>query len=709
MRNRIKSLLAAVLALALVLTMLPAASRSAQAADIDGKETASRELRVEAPVVIANEPASVDPETGNQLTGHLSIKNPGSTSVTDAYLAGQASGNAIQASLPSYYNSTDYGYITPIRDQNPYGTCWAHAAIASIESYMIKYKVKDAETGKAATTSINLSESHLSWFSYTYAYDKLGMLSGDSTILYSGNDYRDVGGNCYLATYTMMRGEGPASESTSALAYGNMSSSGLSSSYAYNYNTTQVTDAIWIPKANVAAVKQAIMDYGAGVFTYFHDFNSSYYNESTGAYYCNRYTDGNHDVTVVGWDDNYSRNNFKSSCRPSKNGAWIIKNSWGTYSGKNGYYYISYEDTSGSDAACCFFKAAAKDPYQNIYQYDGTASGYYLNLGEKRFTTSTSFVANGVEDLEKVAFCTLDENTNYVVKVFLDSNTTDPTSGTLAATKAGVFTYPGYYSVNLDTPVYLSAGQRYSVVVYLYCSDGLHVPIDYTGNFAGIAKCTHKARSNTTFCCYDGSTYWEDVGSQGIDFRIKAMTSRHNPFVDVAKNKWYAEAVLWAYYHTPRITSGTDDTHFSPHDTCTRSQIVTFLWHANYDPAPGSTVNPFTDDVKPGKWYTNAVLWAYYHNPRITSGKTATSFGINNGCKREQVVTFLWNAAGAPKPKTTYCPFNDVDPTKYYYKAVLWAVENGITSGIDATTFGVGQTCTRAQIVTFLYTAYGNQ
>ena len=123
-------------------------------------------------------------------------------------------------------------------------------------------------------------------------------------------------------------------------------------------------------------------------------------------------------------------------------------------------------------------------------------------------------------------------------------------------------------------------------------------------------------------------------------------------------------------------------------------------------PEPASMDNPFTD-VKEGKYYYYPVLWAFYNTPQITTGATATTFGINNPCKREQVVTFLWKAAGAPEPNTTTNPFTDVQEGKYYYKAVLWAVENGITAGMGDTTFGVGQTCTRAQIVTFLYAAYG--
>ena len=186
----------------------------------------------------------------------------------------------------------------------------------------------------------------------------------------------------------------------------------------------------------------------------------------------------------------------------------------------------------------------------------------------------------------------------------------------------------------------------------------------------------------------------------------QTQSQSSNPFVDVKAGKWYYDAIMWAFYHDPQITSGTDATHFSPNATCTRAQVMTFLWHALNDPAPNSMTNPFTD-VKPGKYYEKPVLWAYYSEPQVTGGTSATTFGINDPCKREQVVTFLWKAAGAPEPVTTVNPFKDVKEGKWYYKAVLWAVENGITSGMSADTFGVGKTCTRAQIVTFLYAAYG--
>ena len=186
---------------------------------------------------------------------------------------------------------------------------------------------------------------------------------------------------------------------------------------------------------------------------------------------------------------------------------------------------------------------------------------------------------------------------------------------------------------------------------------------------------------------------------------IPKLDGKVNPFVDVPEGKYYYNPVLWAYYHQPyQITGGTDATHFSPGKTCTREQVVSFLYAAYDKPEHHMTFNPFTD-VKAGKYYYNAVMWAVEN--KITGGATETTFGIGKPCTREQVVTFLWKAAGAPAPKSTANPFTDVKAGKYYYNAVLWAVENGITGGATETTFGVGKPCTRAQVVTFLYKAVG--
>ncbi|MBQ7475104.1 MAG: S-layer homology domain-containing protein [Clostridia bacterium] len=188
----------------------------------------------------------------------------------------------------------------------------------------------------------------------------------------------------------------------------------------------------------------------------------------------------------------------------------------------------------------------------------------------------------------------------------------------------------------------------------------------------------------------------------GVDAPEEA--ARPNPFVDVPESEYYYEPVMWAVYHDPVITVGTDATHFSPNDTCTRGQIVTFLWRANGCPEPSGSVAsmPFYD-VKPDDYFAKAVLWAKENG--ITSGADATHFSPNAGCTRAQVVTFLWRSFGEPDPGTASNPFSDV-PHEYYYDAVLWAVANGITAGTSPTAFSPNATCTRAQIVTFLFRAY---
>ncbi len=183
----------------------------------------------------------------------------------------------------------------------------------------------------------------------------------------------------------------------------------------------------------------------------------------------------------------------------------------------------------------------------------------------------------------------------------------------------------------------------------------------------------------------------------------KPSETAENPFVDVPAGTFYHDAVLWAVEQG--ITNGTTATTFSPEASCVRAQIATFLWRAAGSPAPVGGSDSFTD-IQAGSYYYNAVLWAVEQG--ITNGTTKTAFSPGAPCTRAQIVTFLWRAAGSPAPVSGSNPFNDVQAGSYYYNAVLWAVEQGITNGTTATTFNPGAPCTRAQIVTFLWRAAGS-
>ena len=170
-------------------------------------------------------------------------------------------------------------------------------------------------------------------------------------------------------------------------------------------------------------------------------------------------------------------------------------------------------------------------------------------------------------------------------------------------------------------------------------------------------------------------------------------------YLDVPVNAYYAEAVEWAVEND--VTSGTGPTTFSPDASCTRAQAMTFLWKAQGAPEPGRPQKAF-GDVPENAYYAKSVFWALENG--ITSGFSADTFGSDVVCTRAQIVCFLWNAAGRPSAAVSN-PFRDVPQGAYYEQAVLWAVENGITTGLSDDTFGPNEPCTRGQIVCFLYKA----
>ena len=178
---------------------------------------------------------------------------------------------------------------------------------------------------------------------------------------------------------------------------------------------------------------------------------------------------------------------------------------------------------------------------------------------------------------------------------------------------------------------------------------------------------------------------------------IEVSFEKVSAFVDVPAGSYYEDAVNWAVGNG--ITQGTDPTRFSPDGICTRAQAVTFLWRAAGSPAPRSAEMPFAD-VPAGSYYYDAVLWAVESG--ITVGTTETTFSPDMTCSRGQIVTFLWRSEKSPAADSSN-PFTDVAADAYYADAVLWAVREDITKGTGETAFSPDADCTRAQIVTFLW------
>ena len=203
-------------------------------------------------------------------------------------------------------------------------------------------------------------------------------------------------------------------------------------------------------------------------------------------------------------------------------------------------------------------------------------------------------------------------------------------------------------------------------------------------------------------CLECGASETEVIAALGHEYQdyqcIRCDVLVPMPFEDVRQGDYYHIPVLWALDNG--ITTGTSETTFAPEKTATRAEVITFIWRAEGKPEPTSTHNPFTD-VKEGRFYYKAVLWAVEQG--ITTGTSETTFSPHEDCSRSEVVTFLWRTVGKPAPTNSNNPFLDVKADRFYSDAVLWAVEHGVTNGMDPEYFGVHESCNRAHVVTFLY------
>jgi len=251
-------------------------------------------------------------------------------------------------------------------------------------------------------------------------------------------------------------------------------------------------------------------------------------------------------------------------------------------------------------------------------------------------------------------------------------------------------------------PVYEWAGDHSAITATRVCKrDPAHAETETGVVTSAVTKeATYDAEGEITYTAAFTNPAFEPQTAVVSLPRLErpTPTPAENPFTDIRESAYYHDPVLWAVANN--VTNGTSDTTFSPDEGCTRAQVVTFLWRAAGKPDPASSESPFSD-VKEGAYYYNAVLWAVENG--ITNGTSDTTFSPDETCTRAQIVTFLWRYEEQPAPAGTSNPFADVKPSAYFGSAVLWAVERGITNGTSATTFDPEDTCTRAQVVTFLY------
>ncbi|MCX6993744.1 MAG: lectin like domain-containing protein [Kiritimatiellaeota bacterium] len=383
--------------------------------------------------------------------------------------------------LPATYDLRDYSKVSSVKDQGDYGNCWAFATFGSMESCLLTAETWDFSEN-------NLANKH--------GLDKA----------------YGAGGNYYMSLAYLGRWAGPVLETADPYSNGSSSPSGLAVQ-------KHIQSAQFIPDRTSATdndkIKQAIMTYG-GLYSAFY-YADAYYNGANYAYYCSSASSGNHAITIVGWDDNFSRTKFNST--PAGDGAFLIKNSWGPSWGNAGYFWISYYDARIGKDNCLFLNAESTANYTSYYQYDPLGFCTALGLGSTTAWSANIFSeASGT--IQAVSFYAPAAGASYEVRVYTGVTAGSPTSGTLSSTKTGTLTYAGYYTVVLDSSV--SYSTRFSVVLKL-TTPGYNYPIPIEYPISGYSSAA-TASAGESYYSSNGSS-WQEAYYSGKYFNccIKAF------------------------------------------------------------------------------------------------------------------------------------------------------------------------------------------
>ena len=428
--------------------------------------------------------------------------------------SGMYSHSFAQKDLPVSYDSRESGVITPIRNQKSWQLCWAFSAMAVGESYLLS----------RGQGSMDLSERHLGYFFDGDAVDPLGNADGDGT--YLTDHYLNSGNNNKFTTFALANWVGGAEETK----------------YPYDTDPAQIentsalddvvhlSNAYWINAGDTDSIKNYIMRNGSvGISIYYQD---RFFNQQTAAYYNDAYTATNHAITIVGWDDNYSPDNFVT--RPEAAGAWLCKNSHGTDFGEDGYFWVSYQDMSVSNASATafVFEFESGNHYDWNYHHDGsygTGTKTLRNGGSIANIYTASGSSDGMdEEIRAVGFAVADADLTYSIQIYRDlADPMDPTSGipALAQEQTGQTRLCGYYSIPLAEPVTVCSGESFSVVVTLNSRQLSDIRYFADRSYTNGAWVRFVSSAGTGCSFVKGSSgTWTDLASEEAVARIKAYT-----------------------------------------------------------------------------------------------------------------------------------------------------------------------------------------
>lgn len=433
------------------------------------------------------------------------------------------------SALPSAYDMREEGEINSVKNQGSYGTCWTFASAASAETSLLEY-----------IPSIDLSEWHTAFYPY-YGDDQMDLeLSVSDTLQY--------GGTCFTVAnlWSQWRGpiaeeklpygdEAPFTDDMLTEKYSDMADYHLKNAYMFDYNEEG---------SNRKEVNELIKQFlysGSAVDVSFS--TDGYYSITNSCYSKTSPLLADHSVTICGWDDSFPATNFRSSNRPSGNGAWLVRNSWDTGWGEGGYFWISYEDTSLSEFAV--FELDSKDNYSENYYHDTFIPTALMAADENEEINQPSYMANVFtasenQQIEAVSTYINNPGTEYEVTIYTDlENPSDPDSGTASAVTYGSSDVTGYITIELDEDVIVNEGELFAVSVKLYCEDNKYVLPheacmvilnEETGDYTLLTEYT----SYEKICEYTGEneSFYSADGAEWTD-----MTSKNQKYTEEEKSE----------------------------------------------------------------------------------------------------------------------------------------------------------------------------
>ena len=357
-----------------------------------------------------------------------------------AYLS---SPKSTAAKLPAKFDLRSEGRISAVRDQGSWGSCWAFAAISALESSLLPDQV------------------------WNFSEDNLVNKNGFSV---------DGGGDFNMALAYMLSWTGPVTEKQDEYGDG-VSPDGLKAA-------VHVQDSVIISNRDYKQIKSLVYYYGAVESSIYSpqdsDTLSDYYNGDNAAFYCPDSRECNHDIDIIGWDDDYPKENFNT--QPADDGAFICKNSWGEGFGDNGYFYISYDDPNIGIYGAAYTGVESTDNYDKIYQSDllGWTGSTGYDSPEALF--SSVYTAAGSEDLSAVGFYSTDCDTWYDIYIVHDFSSVDDLKNK-EILQSGYIREKGYFTIKLGNAPQLAKGEKFAVVIDIYTKDSLHpVAMEYAEN-----------------------------------------------------------------------------------------------------------------------------------------------------------------------------------------------------------------------------------